>query len=87
MKLIEVRAINQNQVELTDENNNLYTFDMSYFQALPGEWAQELNDYSYFKQVRLSPEWETIEWPHHQDVAPHDIDEFAVLVEDRKQLN
>ena len=81
MKIKEVKAISKNLLQLKDEHGNNYVYDMRYLQELPGKFAQELNNYDYFKQVRLLPGWNSVEWPNHQDVAPHDIDKFAILIE------
>lgn len=43
-----------------------------------GSWFGELADPLYFKQVRLLPNGVGIEWPHGQDIAPHELYDQSV---------
>lgn len=50
------------------------------FDARPymnGSWYGELCDPLYFKAVRLLPNGSGIEWPHGQDIAPHELYELG----------
>ena len=45
-----------------------------------GSWFGELRDPSYFRAVRLLPDGYHIEWPHEQDLAPHELYELSVPI-------
>ena len=45
-----------------------------------GSWYGELKDRSYFQSVRLLPGGTGIEWPHGQDIAPHELYELGITV-------
>lgn len=52
------------------------TGEQKVFDAAPyatGVWYSELLDPSYFRQVRLLKGGVGIEWPHGQDIAPHEL--------------
>ena len=45
-----------------------------------GSWYGELCDPLYFKMVRLLPNGGGTEWPHGQDIAPHELYELGELL-------
>ena len=53
-------------------------FDVAPY--ISGSWFGELSNYSYFKTVRLIENGEYIEWPHGQDLAPHELYELSVPI-------
>ena len=44
---------------------------------IEGSWFGELNDLSYFYSVKLRADGKGIEWPHGQDIAPHELYELS----------
>ena len=80
MKIESVYTINNSTVRFKDNNNRIYDFSMQYWLDSNGSWISQLKNPDYFKQVRVSEDKDTFEWPNGQDVAPHDIEEYSVLV-------
>lgn len=52
-------------------------FDVSPY--ITGSWYEELKDADYFKTVRLLPGGIGIEWPHGQDIAPHELYDSSIV--------
>jgi hypothetical protein len=57
------------------------TGEIKVFDVLPyirGSWYAELQNKAYFSAVRIIDDGEGIEWPHGQDLAPHELYEESV---------
>lgn len=57
------------------------TGERKLFNAAPyaaGPWFGELADPDYFRTVRLLPGGIGLEWPHGQDIAPHELYDMSV---------
>ena len=55
------------------------------FNVLPyisGRWYEELRNNNYFKTVHLVPNGQGIEWENGQDIAPHELFDLGVVIED-----
>ena len=59
---------------LTYDSGERRRFDVSPY--MNGPWFGELNDHSYFDAVRIVGGGFGIEWPHGQDIAPHELYEL-----------
>ncbi|MDR3313277.1 MAG: DUF2442 domain-containing protein [Oscillospiraceae bacterium] len=56
------------------------TGEKKFFDVAPyisGRWFGELGDVAYFQSVRLLEDGKGIEWPHGQDIAPHELYELS----------
>lgn len=51
-------------------------FDVAPY--MTGPWYGELAERAYFDAVRVLPGGVGIEWPHGQDIAPHELYELSV---------
>ena len=47
---------------------------------ISGSWFGELGDPSYFRAVRIIENGHYIEWPHGQDLAPHELYELSTPI-------
>lgn len=55
-------------------------FDVSPY--IKGSWFGELADQEYFRLVQIEPTYhEWIDWPHGQDIAPHELYDLSTAVE------
>jgi hypothetical protein len=80
MKVTSVYALNNSVIRFTDENDRLFDFSMQEWLNSSGSWLSQLKNPEYFKAVRISEDQDTFEWPNGQDVAPHDLEKYAVRV-------
>ncbi len=61
------------------------TGEVKVFDAAPyanGSWFGELRNPAYFRTVHLLPGGTGIEWANGQDIAPHELYELGIPVED-----
>jgi len=77
-KLTHIEAAKPYFLHLTYETGERKRFDVSRY--ITGSWFGELGEYSYFRTVRLIEDGEYIEWPHGQDLAPHELYELSVPI-------
>lgn len=47
-----------------------------------GSWYGELSNTAYFRSVRVSNGGTGVVWPHGQDIAPRELYELSVPVEE-----
>lgn len=77
-KLTFVRPEEGHVLYLEYDSGEARRFDVSPY--MTGSWFKELCEPLYFNAVRLLPGGSGIEWPHGQDVAPHELYELSVPV-------
>lgn len=81
-RLVDVSAKENNRIEFTYETGERRLFDMT--PHIRGSWMGELADPAYFAQVSIEPMFrDTVVWPHEQDVAPHELYEMSVPLDNR----
>ena len=73
--LISVKPLGELRLLLVYENGDTREFDVAPYAN--GPWYEELSDAAYFGRVRLSDGGTGIEWPHGQDIAPHELYELS----------
>ena len=61
--------------------NDGVTKDVDLSQELYGEVFEPLKDKTFFRQVAVNPETNTIEWPNGADFAPEFLYEIGQKVE------
>ena len=69
--LVKVLPLDHMRLMLYYETGEVKQFDVTPY--ADGSWYGELKDKSYFQMVRLLPGGTGIEWPHGQDIAPHEL--------------
>jgi len=74
-KLTKIKAIKPYLLELHYETGERKLFDVKPY--IKGSWYSELGDTSYFRGVHLIDDGDGIEWPHGQDLAPHELYELS----------
>jgi len=70
-RLVHVSALEGQRLSLVYEDGAKRIFDVTPY--IRGDWYGELRDETYFGLVRLLPDGSGIEWPHGQDIAPHEL--------------
>lgn len=83
-KLLAVQPLLKKHLWLEYEGECGRVFDVSPY--IKGKWFGELEDEDYFKQVRLLPDVSGVEWPHRQDIAPHELYENSETLLQRKYI-
>lgn len=76
--LTSVKPLDSLRLLLVYEGGDTREFDVSPYTN--GPWYGELLDEAYFRRVRLTEGGTGVEWPHGQDVAPHELRELSVPV-------
>lgn len=66
-------------VVLVDDQGKSFAFDCRPY--IKGDWYGHLEDDLYFQKVEVDRMFNTLMWPEGQDVAPEDIDEYAVPID------
>ena len=69
--LVKVLPLDHMRLMLYYQTGEIKQFDVTPYAE--GSWYGELKDKSYFQMVRLLPGGTGIEWPHGQDIAPHEL--------------
>ena len=81
IKVVEVRANNDFTLDLRFSDGSVKRFDVKPY--LKYEVFKELNDFNYFKKVKLA--FGTIQWPNEQDIAPDTLFLEGTLLDSPKQ--
>lgn len=68
-KVIAVKANDDFSLDLNFNDGTVRRFDAKPYLNYPV--FRELNDLSYFKQVRLA--FGTVQWPNEQDISPETL--------------
>ena len=76
--LISVKPLGELRLLLVYENGDTREFDVAPYAN--GPWYGELSDAAYFKRVRLAEGGTGIEWPHGQDIAPHELYDLSIPI-------
>lgn len=77
-RLTSVKPVDGLRLILVYEGGDTREFDVAPY--VRGPWYGELADTPYFRQVRIVGSGTGIEWPHGQDIAPHELYELSVPV-------
>ena len=75
-KLLNVEVLGKLKLILHYDNNENRILDLNKYMI--SEFFRELEDFEYFKQVRVSSN--TVSWPNEQDIAPETIYIDSILV-------
>lgn len=77
MELRSVHPLENHKLLLAFINGEKRIFDVTPY--IIGSWMGELQDESYFRQVRIHPILkDTVMWPDEQDIAPHELYQLSV---------
>ena len=63
---------------------NYETGEIKLFNVLPyisGEWYEELYNENYFKSVHITSNGYGIEWENGQDIAPHELYDMSIVIQ------
>ena len=77
-RIVSVVPFGECSLLLTYDGEPPRVFDVKPYAT--GPWYGELLDTAYFKLVRLLDNGAGIEWPHGQDISPHELYELSVPV-------
>ncbi len=75
-RIMRVIPLPNYKLHLDYENGEIKLFDVEPY--IKGNWFGELQNPLYFNTVRVLDDMEGIEWPHGQDLAPHELYELSV---------
>jgi len=75
-RILSVRPLPDYRLQLDYEGGETKIFDVTPY--IRGNWFNELRDRAYFNAVRMVDDGDGIEWPHGQDLAPHELYERGV---------
>ena len=75
-RILFVKPLADYRLRLDYESGETKIFDVTPY--IRGKWFNELHDRAYFNAVRIIDDGDGIEWPHGQDLAPHELYELSV---------
>lgn len=75
-RIMAVAADQDLKLHLVYETGERKCFDVRPYAS--GAWYGELADSSYFCRVKRLPDGTGVEWPHGQDIAPHELYDLSV---------
>lgn len=75
LHVTEVTYLKEYQLRLTFANGVVKDVDLQA--ELYGEVFESLKELEFFKQVKVNPDTNTIEWPNGADFAPEFLDEIG----------
>ena len=78
MKIKKVKWLKGTVLEIVDDEHVHYLLNVAHWTKLPILNFKELLSYSYISKVRTAENGNTIEWPNGQEIAPEDVEDFAV---------
>ncbi len=78
LHIVTVKYLERYKLRLTFSTGAVKDVDLE--QELYGEVFEPLRDVALFKQVRVNPDTNTIEWPTGADLAPEYLDEIGAVV-------
>jgi hypothetical protein len=79
LHVTDVTYVKDYRLRLTFDNGVVKDVDLQ--DELYGEVFEPLKEIEFFKQVRVNPDTNTIEWPNGADFAPEFLDEIGQEVE------
>jgi hypothetical protein len=77
-KITGVEALEDYKIKLNYETGEIKLFNVLPY--ISGAWYEELNNYHYFKTVRINSNGNGIQWEHGQDIAPHELYDMGISV-------
>ena len=77
-KILNVEPRGSDKLRLYYENGEIRLFDVRPYMS--GEWYGQLEDENYFATVNVINGGTGIEWAEGQDIAPHELYELSVPV-------
>ena len=75
LHVTDVTYLKEYQLRLSFDNGDIKDVDLEG--ELYGEVFEPLKEVEYFKQVKVNPETNTIEWPNGADFAPEYLYEIG----------
>lgn len=79
-RIIDIAPIDAYRLKLRYETGEVKIFDVTPY--ISGDWFGMLRDADYFQSVHLLADGSGIEWREGQDIAPHELYEESILVEE-----
>ena len=79
--LLSVCALDNCRIEVIYVTGEKRLFDVTPYAN--GPWYGELADPAYFARVSIDSQFkDMVSWPHGQDLAPHEVYELGIPIED-----
>lgn len=79
-KIISVKPLKNYKISLEYETGAKKVFDVKPY--IDGDWYEELADVAYFQTVKVVRSGSGIEWANGQDIAPHELYEQSIKVDE-----
>lgn len=77
-KVLNVIPLEHYRIQVTFESGEIKIFDVTPY--ISGDWFGRLKDQKVFSTVH--PAGRTVEWADGQDIAPHELYECSVPIEE-----
>ena len=80
-KIIDVEPLEDYNLKLSYETGEIKLFNVLPY--ISGTWYEELYNNDYFKSVHLISNGYGIEWENGQDIAPHELYDMGITVDNK----
>ena len=80
-KILRIEPLDNYKIKLNYETGEIKLFDVLPY--ISGDWYEELYNNYYFKSVNLTSNGYGIEWKNGQDIAPHELYDMSIRLEDK----
>ncbi|MCL1811887.1 MAG: DUF2442 domain-containing protein [Treponema sp.] len=80
-KIINVEPLKDYNLKLSYETGEIKLFNVLPY--ISGTWYEELHNNNYFKTVHLISDGHGIEWENGQDIAPHELYDMSIVIENK----
>ena len=80
-KILNVEPLDDYKIKIYYETGEVKLFNVSPY--ISGSWYEEINNNEYFKTIHLVSNGHGIEWENGQDIAPHELYDLSILINDK----
>ena len=78
-KITGIEPLENYKLKLNYETGEIKLFDVLPY--ISGVWYEELHNANYFKSVHITSNGYGIEWKNGQDIAPHELYDMSIAIE------
>ena len=78
-RIVNVEPLDDYKIKLCYETGEVKLFNVLPY--ISGKWYEELYNQNYFKSVHLISSGYGIEWGNGQDIAPHELYDLSISLE------
>jgi hypothetical protein len=78
-KILNVEPLDDYKIKIFYETGEIKLFNVLPY--ISGNWYEELINNEYFKTIHLVSNGHGIEWENGQDIAPHELYDLSISID------